>query len=154
MPEQLPHPSEILPHRSPMLYVDELTELTPGKSASGLWTPDPAEFEGHFPDMAILPGVKCVEAVAQVGAVAVIAEHKGMVPLFTVSEEARFGSMIFPGDTVRIEASIDDIDEKTGTVRGNGATFTERAQASSSIFWFKLVTPEKLRKIVSAQKIA
>lgn len=154
MPAQLPHPSEIIPHRSPMLYVDELTELTPGKSASGLWTPDPAEFEGHFPDMAILPGVKCVEAVAQVGAVAVIAEHKGMVPLFTISEEARFHSMIFPGDPVRIEASINDIDEKTGTVRGDGATFTERAQASSSIFWFKLVTPEKLRALVAFQQQA
>lgn len=154
MPNPLPNPADILPHRSPMLYVDELTELTPGVSASGLWTPDKAEFEGHFPDMPILPGVKSVESVAQVGSIAVIAEHTGMVPLFTGSEEVTFQSMIFPGDTVTVEANIRSIDEKTGNVVGDGTTFTERAQASSSVFYFKLVTPEKLRAIVSLQRQA
>jgi len=62
-----PEPSSLLPHRAPFLFVDAITELTPGISASAIWklTGNETFFEGHFPGRPTLPGVLMCEAIAQ-----------------------------------------------------------------------------------------
>ena len=65
----LPRPADVLPHRPPFLFVDEVTEIVPGRSATGRWrlTGEEAFFSGHFPSRPTLPGVLMVEALAQGG---------------------------------------------------------------------------------------
>ena len=81
-----PAPSSLLPHRAPFLFVDAITELTPGISASAIWTLTGNEtfFEGHFPGRPTLPGVLMCEAIAQTGALAIVSDPKfvGKLPLF------------------------------------------------------------------------
>ncbi|MEY3147725.1 MAG: beta-hydroxyacyl-[acyl-carrier-protein] dehydratase, partial [Actinomycetota bacterium] len=69
-----PQPSDLLAHRPPFLFVDQITALDPGVSASGLWhlSGDEWFFSGHFPGRPTLPGVLMCEAIAQVGAIAVL----------------------------------------------------------------------------------
>lgn len=70
-----PRPEDLLPHRPPFLFVDEILDLEPGVSARGRWTLTGDEwfFPGHFPGRPTLPGVLMCEAIAQMGAIAVIA---------------------------------------------------------------------------------
>ena len=81
-----PSPSSLLPHRAPFLFVDAITELTPGISASAIWrlTGNETFFEGHFPGRPTLPGVLMCEAIAQTGALAIVSDPKfvGKLPLF------------------------------------------------------------------------
>ena len=75
----IPSPDEVLPHRPPFLFVDEITELEPGTKAVGTWTlsGDEAFFSGHFPGRPTLPGVLMCEAIAQVGAFALLSREVG-----------------------------------------------------------------------------
>jgi len=90
----LPQPTDILPHRPPFLFVDEVTALEPGLSGSGLWhlTGDEWFFAGHFPGRPTLPGVLMCEAIAQMGAIAVLTDARfaGKLPLFGGLDSARF----------------------------------------------------------------
>ena len=72
----LPRPADVLPHRPPFLFVDQLVALEPGVSAVGTWqlTGDEWFFPGHFPGRPTLPGVLMCEAIAQVGAIAVLTD--------------------------------------------------------------------------------
>lgn len=77
---------EIIPHRYPMLLVDKIIELEPGESAVGIKgvTANEQFFQGHFPDYHVMPGVLIIEALAQVGAVAILSleEYKGKIAFF------------------------------------------------------------------------
>ena len=90
----IPCPDEILPHRPPFLFVDEITELDPGTKAVGTWTltGEEAFFSGHFPGRPTLPGVLMCEAIAQVGAFALLSDERfaGKLPLFGGLDSARF----------------------------------------------------------------
>jgi 3-hydroxyacyl-[acyl-carrier-protein] dehydratase len=101
---------QIIPHRWPFLLVDRILELEPGQGAIGVKNVTAAEpcFQGHFPDYPIFPGVLIVEAMAQVGAVAVLSvpENKGRVVLFAGIDGLRFRRPVFPGDTLRLEVSF------------------------------------------------
>jgi len=89
-----PAPAEILPHRPPFLFVDEILEIVPGHSARGRWrlTGDEWFFTGHFPGRPTLPGVLMCEAIAQVGAFAILGDERfqGKLPLFGGIDKARF----------------------------------------------------------------
>ncbi len=101
---------QIIPHRWPFLLVDKVIELQPGEGAIGIKNVTAGElcFQGHFPDYPIFPGVLIIEALAQVGAVAVLSvpENKGSIVLFAGVDKFRFRGPVFPGDSLRLEVKF------------------------------------------------
>lgn len=110
----------ILPHRYPLLLVDRVIELEPGKRVVAIKnvTANEPQFTGHFPDRPIMPGVLMVEALAQAGAVAVLSlpAYAGKLALFAGIDECRFRRTVLPGDTLRLEVTL----EKLRGVFGRG----------------------------------
>ena len=106
----LPMPADVLPHRPPFLFVDELVALEPGVSAVGTWrlTGDEWFFAGHFPGRPTLPGVLMCEAIAQVGAIAVLTDPRfaGKLPLFGGLDGARFRRQVEPGDELELRVEL------------------------------------------------
>lgn len=103
---------DIIPQRYPFLLVDRILELNPGKSCKGLKNVSGSEpfFQGHFPGRPIMPGVLVVEALAQVGGVAVHMEVGGEgIPdiLFGGIEKARFKRPIIPGDQLILDVIVE-----------------------------------------------
>ncbi|KRO46277.1 MAG: 3-hydroxyacyl-ACP dehydratase, partial [Acidimicrobiia bacterium BACL6 MAG-120924-bin43] len=117
-----PAPSSLLPHRAPFLFVDAITELTPGISASAIWklTGNETFFEGHFPGRPTLPGVLMCEAIAQTGALAIVSDPKfaGKLPLFGGLDGARFRRQVVPGDTLELSATISRMSARAGKGAG------------------------------------
>ena len=105
-----PEPSAILPHRPPFLFVDEIVALTPGVGATARWhlSGDEWFFSGHFPGRPTLPGVLMCEAIAQVGAIAVLTDERfaGKLPLFGGLDGARFRRQVGPGDTLELRVEL------------------------------------------------
>lgn len=101
---------EILPHRAPFLLVDRIDELEPGKRAVGCKavTYNEPFFAGHFPQEPVMPGVLICEALAQVGAVALLScdENKGKLAFFGGINKARFRQKVVPGDVLRLETEL------------------------------------------------
>ncbi|HIR76764.1 MAG TPA: 3-hydroxyacyl-ACP dehydratase FabZ [Candidatus Choladousia intestinipullorum] len=101
---------EILPHRAPFLLVDRIDELEPGKRAVGCKAMSYNEpfFAGHFPQEPVMPGVLICEALAQVGAVAILSceENKGKIAYFGGINKARFRQKVVPGDVLTLETEL------------------------------------------------
>ena len=101
---------EIIPHRQPFLLIDTIEELEPGKRAVGKKCVSYNEpyFAGHFPAEPVMPGVLIVEALAQVGAVAILSlpENKGKTAFFGSINNAKFKQMVLPGDRLKLECEI------------------------------------------------
>lgn len=118
----LPRPDQVLPHRPPFLFVDEVTALVPGQSASGLWnlTGDEWFFAGHFPGRPTLPGVLMCEAIAQVGAIALLTDERfaGKLPLFGGLDSARFRRQVSPGDSLELNVELGRMSARAG--KGTG----------------------------------
>ena len=101
---------EIIPHRQPFLLIDRIEELEPGKRAVGkkCVTYNEPFFNGHFPQEPVMPGVLILEALAQVGAVAILSkeENKGKTAYFAAINNAKFKGKVVPGDVLTLETEI------------------------------------------------
>lgn len=129
----------LLPHRSPFLFLDEVVDLLPGVSGVGIhhvradafWVP------GHFPGEPIMPGVLISEAMAQVAGVVFMAAHteKSGQALYLVGlEKFRFRRPVRPGDTLRLEVSVQE--------------------QRRSLWWFKGIATVDGKKVADGQLMA
>jgi 3-hydroxyacyl-[acyl-carrier-protein] dehydratase len=111
----------ILPHRYPFLLIDRVVELEPGVRAVALKavTANEPQFTGHFPERPIMPGVLMVEALAQTSGIAVVTlpDYRGKLGLFAGIDECRFKRMVVPGDTLRLEATVEKLRGVFGRLR-------------------------------------
>jgi 3-hydroxyacyl-[acyl-carrier-protein] dehydratase len=100
----------LIPHRPPFLLVDEILELEPGARVVGRREvrADDWWFSGHFPQRPVMPGVLTIEAIAQCGAVAVLAaaENEGKIPFFGGIDDCRFKRVVEPGDVLTLECEF------------------------------------------------
>lgn len=108
----------IIPHRYPFLLVDKIIELEEGKRAVGIKnvTINEPFFQGHFPGYPVMPGVLIIEALAQVGAVALLSmsEYKGKLGLFAGIDKVRFRKQVVPGDTLKLVTELVSIKRTIG----------------------------------------
>lgn len=104
---------EIIPHRSPFLLIDTIEELEPGVSALGKKCVSFNEpyFAGHFPGNPVMPGVLIIEAMAQVGAVALLGlpQWQGKTAYFVGINQAKFKKKVLPGDVLMLKTTISKI---------------------------------------------
>ena len=139
----LPRPADVIAHRPPFLFVDELTELVPGERATGLWrlSGDEWFFPGHFPGRPTLPGVLMAEAIAQVGAIAVLTDPRfaGKLPLFGGLDGARFRRQVVPGDTLVLSVELGRMSARAG--KGTGRATVNDQVACECELLFVLVNP-------------
>lgn len=137
----LPAPADLLAHRPPFLFVDEVLSLEPGQRASGRWTLTGDEwfFAGHFPGRPTLPGVLMCEAIAQMGAIAVLSDPRfaGKLPLFGGLDGARFRRQVVPGDTLVLEVELGHMSARAG--KGTGRAMLGDKAACECELMFVLV---------------
>ncbi|EKN62811.1 3-hydroxyacyl-ACP dehydratase FabZ [Schinkia azotoformans] len=113
---------KIIPHRYPFLLVDRILEVEDGKRAVGYKniTANEEFFNGHFPDYPVMPGVLIVEALAQVGAVAMLKlpDNQGRLAFFAGIDNCRFKRQVVPGDQLRLEVEMTRVKGKIGKGKG------------------------------------
>ncbi len=131
----------VIPHRYPFLLVDRVTDLEPGRRAVG-WknvTMGDPFFAGHFPDYPVMPGVLIVEALAQVGAVALLTtdDFRGQLALFAGIDKVRFKRQVKPGDVLRLEVELGQVRRSIGG--GAGTATVDGELACRGEFMFAVV---------------
>lgn len=134
---------QIIPHRPPFLLVDRIIELEAGVRAVGekLVTMNEPQFLGHFPGNPIMPGVLIVEALAQTGAVALLSmpEHEGKLVLFAGIDGVRFKRIVRPGDTIRLEVTLDKL--RRGIGKGSARADVDGQLACEANLLFAVTDP-------------
>lgn len=125
----------ILPHRPPMLFVDEASRLVPGAEAVTTFYVDPAlpALSGHFPDTPVLPGVYIVEAAAQTADLLLLTldRYAGKMPLLMGIRKANFRKSILPGDTLEVHADLLEEREELGMALCRGQIFVRGELAAN-----------------------
>ena len=126
---------QILPHRYPFLLVDKIVDMEPGSYAKGIKcvSVNEMQFCGHFPQKHVMPGVLLIEALAQVGAIAILTleENKGKLAFFGGIKNARFKQQVVPGDVVELSCEMTTMKGSIGfgkavaTVNGKVAVTAE-----------------------------
>lgn len=135
----------IIPHRYPFLLVDKILELEPGNRAVGIKNVTAGEpfFQGHFPDYPVMPGVLIIEAMAQVGAVAVLSmpEFAGRLAFFAGIDKAKFRRQVKPGDTLRLEVEM--LKFRSGMGKAKGVAKVEGELAAEAELTFVIGGAER-----------
>ena len=136
-------PVQLLPHRPPFRFVDTVDELVPGERVWARYrvTGEEAFLAGHFPGNPILPGVIQLEALAQAGAVALLADQRyaGSLPLFGGVEDVRWRRQVRPGDELALEVVMDRLSTRGGWGRGT-ATVGGKAACKARLFFVLVPT--------------
>lgn len=131
----------IIPHRYPFLLVDRIIELEEGKRAVGIKnvTINDSFFQGHFPGHPIMPGVLIIEALAQVGTVAIlkIPEYSDYLGLFAGLDEVKFKRQVVPGDQLRLEVELVKLRKNYGVARGMAYVGDELAAEGTLKFFLE-----------------
>ena len=129
---------EILPHRDPFLLLDEVIELEPGARvvARKQVRPDEWYLSGHFPGRPIMPGVLIVEAMAQTGAVAVLADeaNHGKLALFAGIDDVRFKRIVEPGDELELVCELERVRGPIGRGKATATVDGELAARGTLMF--------------------
>ncbi len=129
---------DLLPHRPPFLFVDAVEACAPGTSVRATYrvTGQEAFLAGHFPGNPIFPGVLQLEALAQAGAVAVLADDRfrGSLPLFAGVEKVRFRRIVRPGDTMTLDVEMEKLSMRGGW--GTGTATVDGAVACGARLFF------------------
>ncbi|MDS1029656.1 3-hydroxyacyl-ACP dehydratase FabZ [Bacillota bacterium LX-D] len=122
---------KILPHRYPFLLVDRVISIEEGKKITGIKnvTINEPFFQGHFPEYPVMPGVLIIEALAQVGAVAMLSkpEYQGKIAFLAGIDGARFRRQVFPGDTLELKVELLKLRGNIGKARGEAYVGEELA---------------------------
>ena len=114
---------KILPHRYPFLLVDKVIEIERGKSIVALKNVTYNEhfFQGHFPDLKVMPGVLVMEAIAQTGGILLyytLPDPEDKFVFLSKIDKAKFRKPIVPGDQIRIEVNVLKLKNKICQIRG------------------------------------
>ena len=129
---------ELIPHRYPFLLVDKVIELEERKRAVGIKnvTANEPFFQGHFPNYPIMPGVLIVEAMAQVGCVAMMSmdENKGKLGVFAGIDKVRFKKEVRPGDTLTMEVEMISVRRNIGKATAKAFVGEELACTGELVF--------------------
>ena len=126
-----------LPHRYPFLLVDRILEVTEsGAVGIKLVSFNDWWFQGHFPGQPVMPGVLIVEAMAQVGAVALLSrpEHHGKIAFFAGIDAVRFRRQVVPGDALRLEVELTHLRSRAGKGRGRALVDGQLAAEGDLMF--------------------
>jgi len=128
----------ILPHRAPFLLLDEVLEMVPGERVAATYRvpEDGWWFAGHFPERPVMPGVLIVEAMAQTGAVAVLAEdeNRGRIAFFAGIDDCRFKRVVSPGETLSLVCEIEQVRGPIGRGKATAHVGSELAARGTLTF--------------------
>lgn len=132
---------KILPHRYPFLLIDRIVEIDPMKRAVGIKnvTANEEFFQGHFPHRPIMPGVLLLEAMAQVGGVAMLytEENRGKLAVFAGMDKVKFRKPVVPGDQLRMVAEMTKVRGSSGKIWAEA--FVGNELVAEAEFMFALV---------------
>jgi len=137
-----PKPEEVIPHRTPFVFLTEVTKLDAPKSAEAYWqlTENEDFFAGHFPDLPTLPGVLMCESIAQLGAYTLLSDQNfhGLLPMFGGIDKVRFRRRVAPGERLDLSVELSRISARGG--KGSGQASVDGKLACSCDLMFVFAT--------------